>query len=1747
MPLVQSQDPTDQVAAARRRASIRRARSRATARRTGAPDPSLASPAASAPAPEVQTDPLESIRRQAEGVSLDLPSDLPNFVPRDPNARDIPLGEFLNSSRKAIGANTVAIFAETVLGTARTGLEIVGDMAEANLRRRPSGMSPSEATRGRRAPRTTPADLENIRRQAANIRAQEELIEEVIPIPDNVVGGLLRHLGRETLPFIAASAATSGMAAPSQFFSLAGRTAQRAKRGSVLFGTLDLTTGDFSETAREEGLVDALKGLGIATAGGAVFEAGLIGPVAEVFGAQGARALNRARVQNKARAEIFNARRRERAGQQLIDEAATSGRIGPERQLAAPEPFIGPLRPAAIVPEGVAGEAERVSAREGLRRAAGTGARDEARIALEAEQTVAREARSAERTTRQDDETRVLEAIQAELQARRAVRDITTREGVIGTERQLLPRQPGTKPGVIEMTGESEVLTLGNAARRASEPGRRTAAFVGPRREPQTVTEALTESLTRSAEEPLTRGATGATEARIARDLADDARLLRRVNDMDDEGLVRAMDRLFTDPRSGLRNQTAWFNARNRIRDNPNIEVSMLDIENLKSANTLLGMEGGTALIRDAAQMAERHAIAAGLERRGLFTPFGDEIIITGPVGTTRAVADATVKEFGDRAIIAGVGERTSLRVGTGPNFEVAEAAAEAAKKVEIASGRVRGRETPVVPGAEAPPPEFPQPPRVAATPPAQVTAPPRVISPRSQNATAVRRTQLRQTEEAVIREAPEPTGRRNNQVPHDAEAGPNGPVDRVIDQATGKTVADTRTRAVRLKQALLEGDEGGFIEGTKDILEKRAEPNLPEHSQRIQDQMSIGERTRRRFPSLLDIYTRLVRRSAGIEAAGRRLRPRTRGARVTQNDVDAAAALATGSARRAEAMLMYGPGDFSSSGDWVWQGAPGFMEILAPLEGQLNAFRRYSFAKRAIEVGRRDINAGITLDDALLEINMEQSGAVLSAQKQTVGYLEGIARYYQNATGMPEAQLQRMLDLGLDYIPLTRVFEGTDPLALGGGGTVGRPGAVIRKLLGSGRRIVDPIESIVDYTQRMTRAADINRIGRTLVDAAVENPEAAAGFIERVARLGRAGTEKEALALQNSLAARGRNITIEEAGEIVESLGDDALQLTDDIIRVWRNGEIQAWRVDPTIARGIRAMQPAQMNWMVQLMSMPSRAARAGITLNPGFQAFNIIRDTFDASIQSRYGFRLGIDSFKGFYESSKAQWLDMPSDVYMEAAASGFGFSAIRGTGRQTTQQLVRRLLPKVTTRSGRVFDMATMPLRHPYQALTQFAVPFEEAARMGEFMRAKSRGANTVEALMASKTVTVDFQQIGSTMQSFAYMTKFFNAGLQSLDIARLTAIRPVVEARAALRAGETPAQAAAIATKEAARVYGTAIGAITIPTMMLWAANRGDQEIEDLRKSPAGSIYWFYRDPFHLDADGNEEIIRMPKPFLYGQIFGTGIEAILDKMFDDDPEAMGRWAQGVAEQAAVNMFPDAIVMSAEQFFNKDVFYNSQIVPEELELVEPGMQFTERTSRIAVKIGETFPSVSPVRIDKLFKDTFGSMPVDIMRQIDRSIDRFNGDAVTMPAPMRNEIAFFGRFFARNPSLSVEPVQTFWDNAKQAQEALASLDLANSRQNFSKAQELLEDRMPDFLVATLYEGARRSITDIRNSIDAVREMPDALFRDRADAAETKRLMTNEFLRQYVETTRVTNEVARLIAEQFAAEQAAAVPAGVP
>ena len=1268
------------------------------------------------------------------------------------------------------------------------------------------------------------------------------------------------------------------------------------------------------------------------------------------------------------------------------------------------------------------------------------------------------------------------EAQQASLaEGERLVREGFEQAGALGPERQLPPGGPDVPGGAIPRRGQT-----------ASAREQLRVEFQRARAEGQRV-----EGVTRAAREAI-EGRAPMPEVRTSRvtepgppdEVAGIVQALKR---RIDDG-QRQLEEAFTDPLTGLRNQGAWRRAAHRFEGNPGVEIVSFDMGNLKAANDLVDPQFGDSRLKAAGQAILQAADEAGIPARDVFRAGGDEFMVAVPRGQGDAVGRAAADAFGSPAI-KDTGFENSLRFGVGPDRATADAAMNAAKVAET------GRKFRDLQADFADPL-------------------PTVAQPRSIEANMGRRSVIRRFMDAARNRAPAVTGRPAMTPPTNGKAGADGPLDFDIDPKSGRQVPNQRTNGVRRKSTFTDRSDAGFVvDPSPDPLEiKTGTSNLAPHDARVQAQISVGEGKGFRLPSLLDLYTSLVRRTAGIEKAGELLGPGREGI----DGIGQAAHLASGSERRAEGFLEYGPFRWLGNGDIEQTGTPGFTEILAPFKGRLNELRRYLLAARTLEVGQagRDIKTGVDLADAQRVVG-EASADVKQAQRQIVNYLRDVARYYGEAADLPEEQLRQMFALGEDYIPLTRVFEGADEVAQTGGGTVGRAGQVFRRLTGSKRPIQDPLESVVDYTKRMIRAADTNRISRNLVNAAEATPEASVGLIARVENPPKGILTQAAERLQKSAAARGQTLTDDQAIALAEALGADQLNITDDVIRVWKDGQLQAYRVAPSIAKGIRALQPRDMDMFLKLAGFIPKTLKAGVTLNPGFQAFNIIRDSFDAAIQSEHGFKLGVDSFRGFYQSAKANWLGAPSERYKEFVQAGGGFSSLRGSGRRSTQAQLRRVLPVIQSRTGRVIDIATLPIRQPVQLLKDFAAPFEEAARVAEYMRARSQDASAVDAVLASKKVTVDFQQIGANMQGLSYATAFLNAGLQSLDTAFRVGVRPVTRARAADGAPE----AAGVFLREAAQVYGTAIGAVSLPSMYFWAASKDDAEIQDLRKTPAGLIFWFMRTP-------ENDIIRIPKPFMWGQIFGTGMESALDQFVDQDPDAAERFAQGLRDQAGINMFPNAVQIPVEQFANRSIAFGTPIVPQELERLEPRAQSTERTTRLATKIGE-LTNASPARIDKVMRDIGGTLPADILRFVDQSIDRFEGDAITEPAPIKADRLFIGRFFQRSPSLSTESVQTFWENALAAEEAMATFKHLEERGDPNALQALYDRRFEDFAVAATYEGSRRALSEIRNSIQAVQTMPDAAFQDQENVGQQKRDLIDEYLRQYLQVARLTNEAA--------------------
>lgn len=843
------------------------------------------------------------------------------------------------------------------------------------------------------------------------------------------------------------------------------------------------------------------------------------------------------------------------------------------------------------------------------------------------------------------------------------------------------------------------------------------------------------------------------------------------------------------------------------------------------------------------------------------------------------------------------------------------------------------------------------------------------------------------------------------------------------------------------------------------------AERSLPAHSQRIQAQIGglEAEATGRSFGELVeDAYTALVKGTQPLKSIDRKLSPD----RVVapEQSVYAAGRATQGSARRAESFMTFGPRRYEG-GNWVETNAPGLQEVSELAAGDIGALSRYQLAKRTLEVQRRGIETGISPADAILETS---NTALEKAHRAAVEFDDGILQYWADAGGASPEALAAMRELGKDYVHLGRVFEGgTAP-----GTQAGGVSQQLQKLKGSTRQIKDPWLSRIDRTTRMVRAADRQRVGLNLIELAEANP--GQSLVKRVTGGKRGVLNQEAQRIREAAAKNGIELTDEVSAELAEAMSGSALS-KENTISVWRNGQRETWEIDPRMALGLQGLGPREVSWFSRLMGAPVGLFKGGTTLDPGFAEFNMFRDSFDANIQSKFGFKLGFDSFRGFHESVRANWLGKPRKVYEDFVASGGGFSNLR-TGASTSSPLDRffggsesgaqRFSDQLVGKTGPI-EMA----RHPIEALKKFTMPFEEAARIAEFKRAKEAGASDIVGFMAQQDVTVNFQEMGTAMAGLNMQVPFLNPAIQGLDRTAKTLGDPLV-GMARGRDG---------AAKEAARVYGTAITTLTIPSILLWFANKDDQEIQDIRKTTGGSLNWYFRTP-----GGN--IMRRPKPFIYGQIFATGAEAVLDKMFEDDPEAMNRWGEAVMEQSVMSSLPMWAQIPSDLRSNESAFFGTPIVPRGREEASPRLQTGPNTSGIANKLASTalgeMLNVSPARLEFVYGAVAGTLGRNILKTADLAVDAVTGETRALePA----DIPEFSRFFARTATTNKEPVRTFYDTFDKIERLNTSYNIDREEDPGSVNERYTQEDRQQLALLPMFRAAARQIKTERDNLSQI------------------------------------------------------------
>lgn len=355
---------------------------------------------------------------------------------------------------------------------------------------------------------------------------------------------------------------------------------------------------------------------------------------------------------------------------------------------------------------------------------------------------------------------------------------------------------------------------------------------------------------------------------------------------------------------------------------------------------------------------------------------------------------------------------------------------------------------------------------------------------------------------------------------------------------------------------------------------------------------------------------------------------------------------------------------------------------------------------------------------------------AFKEAQKRMIHYSNQLLELLVNEGMLTREAVNAMREKHPNYVPFFRDFgkEGIQDFGKSGNGFMNVQ-APVKKMKGSSRDIIDPLEGTIRNTIETVKAIERNRVAKAIVK--ISDLDGMSGLVEKV----------EGTATAN-----------------------------DSSFYVFKNGEKQVYQTTPEIYKIMKNMNSESMNTVTRIFSYPTKWLRAGATqLSPAFVIANLIRDTVTATLLSKHGFIPVIDNILGMRHVLNKD------KVFREFLAERAGNSTRVSLDRDYTGNKVRSLL-----KSGKGQTLKDR-LSHPIDLLQALNEAVEMAPRVAEFANAqkghtgirnrifngKKQYISNSEAAIHARDVTLDFSRTGSNTKALNKTIAFFNATIQGND--------------------------------------------------------------------------------------------------------------------------------------------------------------------------------------------------------------------------------------------------------------------------------------------------------------------------------------------------------------------------------------------
>jgi len=591
------------------------------------------------------------------------------------------------------------------------------------------------------------------------------------------------------------------------------------------------------------------------------------------------------------------------------------------------------------------------------------------------------------------------------------------------------------------------------------------------------------------------------------------------------------------------------------------------------------------------------------------------------------------------------------------------------------------------------------------------------------------------------------------------------------------------------------------------------------------------------------------------------------------------------------------------------------------------------------------------------------------------------------------------MREMNRDYVPFHRVFEigaGESPVqegsGIGRGMNVGRAGS-LKRMSGSTRDIVDPIETMIKNAYTLITAAEKSSVSAQI--AKLANKEGMGKWVEEVA------TPKTPVRIQVETIKK----QLEDAGADMTAVPDDLalmffqhsgrVPFGENIIKVTTGGVTKYYRLNGDLFETFHSLNNEDSSALFKLLSQPAQILRAGVTLDPAFTGANLFRDAFGSAVINKHG----LLPFQAAFRGIKA-FLKDPDLIAEWAAAGGEqSFEAVY-FDRVKLADFIRRNIAGDKTKGERVVTW----MKHPILAMRYISGMGEMITRIGEYKTAyeaalkggMSEGDARRQAAFESRD-RQDFSVGGAKTRQLRQVAPFWNAGVQgNLSVARAFRDRPW-------------------------RTILQGFAYVTLPTLALMAINHDDEDYWD-RPQWERDLCWLI--PIGKDANGRTEFMRLPKPFIIGQIFGSTFERA-GAFLKGRQNPYKDFAYTVASEVVPKPMP-TFLTPIEAFVGDRGFVTwkwDYLVPRKLEDVPAEYQVTEQTSLTARKIGKIL-GFSPLKVDHIITSLTGGIGKQVVHNgIDSIISAGTGEK-----PTKQNVGMFSRFFSTPAGINSAAVNDFY-----------------------------------------------------------------------------------------------------------------------